>query len=201
MDPATRTIRLAAYLMARGLPTGDLGSGLEERVLQALAAVPAFGRPEVDACLAIGDASAPLLVERLNARPAAAPAPVAAAPAAAPAAAAPEAPAPAATAPAAADEPVFFEEELRVEISGFLASHAKFKTVLQGLPARVAENDSAYSDMLMTHYNSRESKQNLGIRPAVLLARFVEMWREPDARPRARLEYSLVQLFPPGEVP
>ena len=205
MDPATRTIRLAAYLMSRGFPVGDLGAGLDDRVLQALSGVTTFGRAEVEACLALGDRSVPLLLERLGAAAVPAPAPPApvvaapspaAAPAAAPPAAAPPAPAPAPAAP-----PVEVDEELQAEVAAFLTSNAKFKSQLRGLPPRVAENDRAYGDMLVTYYSSREAKELVGIRPAVLLARFVEHWMIPELRPRARAEYCLDRVFEAGEVP
>jgi hypothetical protein len=201
MDPATRTIRLAAYLMSRGFPVGDLGAGLDDRVLQALSGVTPFGRAEVEACLALGDRSVPLLLERLGAATVPAPPPPAAAVPPAPApVSAPSAPAPAPEAPPAAP-PVEVDEELQAEVAAFLTSNAKFKSQLRGLPPRVAENDRAYGDMLVTYYSSREAKELVGIRPAVLLARFVELWMIPELRPRARAEYCLDRVFEAGEVP
>lgn len=165
MDDTTRTERLGRWLAGRP----DPGAGtLEERVVAALAAVETFGRAEVEVCVALGDAAVPELCRRLGIR-----LPIAA----------PVAPRfPKGRVP---------EDAVIAEVAALLASNEKFRTRLAALPQRIEENDKAYGEMLVKHYHSRQAKEELGIRPAALLASFVELWIDPDLRDVATVEYSL----------
>lgn len=165
MDDTARTERLTSWLSRHPDPRDGT---LEARVLSALADVSEFGRAEVEVCVALGDAAVPELCKRLGIR-----LPI--------------------TAPVAPRFPKGREPEEHViaEIAALLASNAKFKTRLAALPARIEDNDKAYGEMLVKHYHSREAKEELGVRPAALLASFVELWIDPDLRDVARVEYSL----------